>query len=68
MKKKTVFAGNKVMIMVSQKQEKLIEMVKGFSDEYLDEEFRDLNIRLVEKLGRKRDVPFRRGSVSKALF
>lgn len=63
LKKKTLFAGNKVMIMVSQKQEKLIEMVKGFSDEYLDEEFKDLNIRLVEKLGRKRDVPFRRGKL-----
>ena len=63
LKKKTLFAGNKVMIMVSQKQEKLIEMVKGFSDEYLDEEFKDLNIRLVKKLGRKRDVPFRRGKL-----
>ena len=51
------------MIMIAEKQEKLIEMVKGFSDEYLDDEFRDLNIKLVEKLGRKHDVPFRRGKL-----
>ena len=51
------------MIMTAEKQEKLIEMVRGFSEEYLDDEFRDLNIKLVEKLGRKHDVPFRRGKL-----
>nr|WP_294999671.1 DUF6398 domain-containing protein [uncultured Methanobrevibacter sp.] len=49
--------------MVAEKKEKLIEMVKGFSNEYLDEEYMELNIRLVEKLARKHDVPFRRGKL-----
>ena len=51
------------MLMTAERQEKLIEMVKGFSDEYLDEEYKKLNIRLVEKLGRKHDVPFKRGKL-----
>ena len=43
-----------------QKEEELILMVSKFSDEYLDEEFKELNIKLVQKLGRKHDVPFKR--------
>lgn len=38
------------MSMTAERQEKLIEMVKGFSDEYLDDEYKDLNIRLALKL------------------
>ena len=49
--------------MTDDRQKMLIEMVKGFSDEYLDEEYKKLNIRLVEKLGRKQDVPFKRGKL-----
>jgi len=49
--------------MAAERQEKLIEMVKGFSDEYLDEEYKKLNIKLVEKLERKHDVPFKRGKL-----
>ena len=44
--------------MTAEKKEKLIELVEGFSDEYLDDEFKKLNVKLVEKLGRKRDMPF----------
>lgn len=51
------------MHMAAERQEKLIEMLRGFSDEYLDEEYKKLNIRLVEKLGRKHDVPFKRGKL-----
>ncbi len=45
------------------KQEKLIEMVSGFGEEYLDEELTHLCVKLVEKLGRKREVPFKRGKL-----
>ncbi len=38
-------------------------MVSQFSDEYLDEEFKTLNINLVKKLGRKREVPFKCGKL-----
>ena len=48
---------------IKQKQDELIRMVSEFSDEYLDEEYKILNIRLVEKLGRKQDVPFKRGKL-----
>lgn len=51
------------MVMVAEKQKKLIEMVSGFSDDYLDEELKRLNIKLVEKLGRKHNVPFKRGKL-----
>ena len=46
-----------------QKKNQLISMVSGFSDEYLDEELKDLNVKLVEKLARKREVPFKRGKL-----
>ena len=46
-----------------EKKNQLISMVSGFSDEFLDEELKDLNIKLVEKLARKREVPFKRGKL-----
>lgn len=45
------------------KQEKLIEMVSSFCDEYLNEEYKLLCIKLVEKMGRKHNVPFKRGKL-----
>lgn len=45
------------------KQEKLIELVSSFCDENLDEEFKGLCVKLVEKMGRKHDIPFRRGKL-----
>lgn len=45
------------------RQEKIIELVSSFCDEKLDEEYKELSIKLVEKLGRKHDVPFKRGKV-----
>ena len=53
----------KIIIMETEKQKQLIKMVSEFSDEYLDDEYKALNIRLVEKLGRKREVPFKRGKI-----
>lgn len=43
------------------KQEKIIDMVSSFCDDKLDEEYKELSIKLVEKMGRKHDVPFKRG-------
>ena len=37
------------------KQDKLIEMVTAFGDEYLDEEYTYLSVELIKKMGRKRD-------------
>lgn len=45
------------------KQEKIIELVSDFCDEKLNEEYKELSIKLVEKLGRKHDVPFKRGKL-----
>lgn len=46
---------------VKQKTEKLIEMTSGFCEKHLDEEYRDLCIRLIRKMSRKRTVPFMTG-------
>lgn len=46
-----------------EKKNQLISMVSGFSDEFLDEELKDFNIKLVEKLARKREIPFKRGKL-----
>lgn len=45
------------------KEEQLIEMVESFCEECVDEEYKDLSVKLVEKLGRKQDVPFKRGKL-----
>ncbi|MBR0272088.1 MAG: tetratricopeptide repeat protein [Methanobrevibacter sp.] len=45
------------------KQEEIIELVSSFCDEKLDDEYKQLSIKLVEKMGRKREVPFKRGKV-----
>lgn len=48
---------------IKQKQEKLIEMLSSFCDDCLNDEYKGLSIKLVEKLGRKHDVPFKRGKL-----
>ena len=45
------------------KQELLIQMVSSFCDEKLDEEYKQLSISLIEKMGRKHEVPFKRGKL-----
>ena len=44
-----------------QKQDEIIKMVSSFCQDYLNDEYNDLAIKLVEKMGRKHDIPFRRG-------
>ncbi|WP_425280413.1 DUF6398 domain-containing protein [Paenibacillus camerounensis] len=38
-------------------------MVKGFCQQYLDEDYEQLSCKMVEKLGRKRTVPFMSGKL-----
>lgn len=38
-------------------------MVSGFCNRKLDYECRDLCVKLIEKMGRKREVPFKRGKL-----
>ncbi len=45
------------------RQEQLIELVSTFCDDKLDDEYKHLSIKLVEKMGRKHDVPFKRGKL-----
>ncbi|WP_127583532.1 DUF6398 domain-containing protein [Paenibacillus koleovorans] len=46
-----------------EKKEKLLQLVKGFCEKYLDEEYEQLSCSMVEKLGRKRAVPFMSGKL-----
>lgn len=43
------------------KQDKIIDLVSSFCDDKLDEEYKELSIKLVEKMGRKHNIPFKRG-------
>ena len=49
--------------MTALKERQLIEMVSSFCCEKLDEEYRELSVKLVQKLARKREVPFKRGNL-----
>ena len=46
-----------------EKEQALIEMVSKFCREKLDEEYEELCVELVKKLGRKRNVPFMTGKL-----
>jgi len=46
------------------KEKELVEMVDEFSILFLDEECSKLSSNLVKKLGRKREVPFKRGKLT----
>ncbi|MEK5030342.1 DUF6398 domain-containing protein [Paenibacillus sp. FSL R7-0302] len=46
-----------------EKKEQLLQLVRGFCQEYLDEDYEQLCCKMVEKLGRKRTVPFMSGKL-----
>ncbi|SCW46769.1 hypothetical protein SAMN04487970_1008107 [Paenibacillus tianmuensis] len=46
-----------------EKKEQLLQLVKGFCEQYLDEDYEQLSCKMVEKLGRKRTVPFMTGKL-----
>lgn len=45
------------------KEAELESMISAFCTEHLNEEYKTLSIKLLKKLGRKRDVPFSRGKL-----
>lgn len=47
--------------LVKQKKDALIKMTDEFADRYLDEEYKMLCRKLIEKMSRKRQVPFLSG-------
>jgi hypothetical protein len=47
--------------LVQQRKEALIVMTDGFADHYLDEDYKTLCRKLIEKMSRKRQVPFLSG-------
>lgn len=49
--------------IVEAKAQKLVEMTAGFCKERLDEDYRQLCQKLIEKLSRKRNVPFLSGRI-----
>ncbi|MDQ0194579.1 DUF6398 domain-containing protein [Paenibacillus wynnii] len=46
-----------------EKKDKLLELLQGFCREHLDEEYEQVAVKMVEKLGRKRTVPFMSGKL-----
>ena len=48
---------------IKEKEKKLIEMVDAFCEAKLDSEYKALCNKLIHKLGRKHDVPFKRGKL-----
>jgi hypothetical protein len=46
---------------IKKRQTEILGLIKGFTDEKLDEEYFELSKNLLMKLGRKREVPFVRG-------
>ena len=49
--------------LVKQKRDGLIEMTDGFADQYLNEEYKMLCRKLINKMSRKRQVPFLSGKM-----
>lgn len=48
---------------IHEKTEALVQMTKAFCEAHLDEEYRDLTERLIRKMSRKREVPYKRGKL-----
>lgn len=48
---------------MKEKENQLIEMVSGFCDDSLDDECKRLCVKLIQKMGRKHEVPFKRGKL-----
>jgi Domain of unknown function (DUF6398) len=54
---------DKAKAALQEKQQKLIELTATFCDEYLNAEYKGLCKKLIEKMGRKRQVPFASGKM-----
>ena len=49
--------------MTGEKQQKLTEMVESFCDEYLNDEYKELCLELIEKMAERKTVPFMKGKL-----
>jgi len=48
---------------IKEKKQILIDMISGFCDEHLNEAYKEICIKLVGKMSRKREVPFLNGRI-----
>jgi tetratricopeptide (TPR) repeat protein len=48
---------------IKEKENQMLNMVESFCNEHLNEEYAELSMNLVKKMGRKHDVPFKRGKL-----
>ena len=48
---------------IKERKEDLIDLVSSFSNNYLNEDYTESAVKIVEKMARKREVPFRRGKL-----
>jgi hypothetical protein len=48
---------------IKERQRKLVELTSTFCEQKLDEDYAQLCEKLVEKMGRKKEVPFKRGKI-----
>ncbi len=48
---------------IKKRESQLIEMTVSFSKQYLDDEYARLCEKMIQKMGRKRNVPFERGKI-----
>ena len=49
--------------IIQERQQKILELIRGFCAKKLNEEYLDLSERLVQKLGRKRSQPLATGQI-----
>ncbi|MBD0403881.1 DUF6398 domain-containing protein [Flammeovirga sp. EKP202] len=50
-------------VKIKEREAELESMISAFCTEHLNEEYKTLCVKLLQKLGRKRDVPFARGKL-----
>ena len=48
---------------IKKREKELIALTGAFCDQYLDQDYAQLCDKLIQKMGRKRDVPFQRGKI-----
>ena len=53
----------KKKVLIEEKMDKLIEMTTGFCETYLDTDYKQLCEKLIQKMSRKRNIPFLSGRV-----
>lgn len=49
---------------IKERQEKILELTRSFFEDKLDDEYLQLCVKMINKMGRKKDVPFKRGKLN----